>query len=113
MNFLTITAATWYMAGISVAVVFSILILLVLVLWIFSMVASEVASHASHSHSASKVQKPLAAGVHADEAEDEHVAAVATAVYLYLNSAHDEESGVLTIDNSQSSGWHIVLNPRF
>ena len=47
-----------------------------------------------------------------DAAEGDDLVVVATALYLYLNSAHDEESGVLTIKNNQSSNWHAVLNPR-
>ena len=44
------------------------------------------------------------------EGYEEDMAAVATAVYLYLNSAHDEESGVLTIQNDERSLWHAELN---
>ena len=54
----------------------------------------------------------LAPGKHADAADGDDLVVVATALYLYLNSAHDEESGVLTIKNSQPSNWHAVLNPR-
>ena len=39
-------------------------------------------------------------------------AAVATAVYLYLNGRHDEESGVLTIHVNDHSLWHEELNDR-
>jgi hypothetical protein len=44
------------------------------------------------------------------EGYEEDMVAVATAVYLYLNSAHDEESGVLTIQNDEHSLWHAELN---
>ena len=40
MNFLTITTDTWMMAGFSIAVVLGILVLLVVVLKIFSAIAS-------------------------------------------------------------------------
>lgn len=81
------------MAGMSVGVVFLILVLLVLVLQVFSMVAA---------------RSPQTE--HEDVAADE--AAVATAVYLYLSSHHDEESGLLTIHVNEHSGWHEELNDR-
>lgn len=101
-----ITTATWYLAGISVAVVFSILIVLVLVLYIFSYIAK---SSTTQTHP--DAPKPLAPGMHMDQA-GEDLAIVATAVYLYLNSAQDEESGVITIADTQNPGWHAVINPR-
>lgn len=107
---LTITSATWYMAGISVAVVFAILVVLVLVLNLFSIIAKYSEEHVHYHHEDAPV---LAPGEHHDAAVDDDAVVVATAVYLYLNSAQDEESGVITIDNTQPSAWHAVLNPRF
>lgn len=94
----------WTMAGISVGVVFSILVVLVLVLMVFSAVAQSnkvkpVAAVTPAPKSASK-------GSAADEA------AVAMAVYLYMNGRHDEESGVLTIHVNEHSLWHEELNDR-
>lgn len=105
MTILTITPDTWYLAGISVAVVFAILVALVLVLVVFSVIAKS----AEHHHE----EKPLPAGSHVDAAQDDELAVVATAIYLYLNSAQDEESGVITVRNNPNPGWHAVLNPRF
>ena len=90
------------MAGISVGVVFSILVVLVLVLTVFSAVAQ------------GKKVKPVAVAapksVSEGSAADE--AAVAMAVYLYMNGRHDEESGVLTIHVNEHSLWHEELNDR-
>ena len=66
----------------------------------------------ANKHQAEAKTPALAPGKHADAAEGDDLVVVATALYLYLNSAHDEESGVLTIKNNQSSNWHAVLNPR-
>ncbi|MBQ8050207.1 MAG: OadG family protein [Bacteroidaceae bacterium] len=95
----------WSMAGISVGVVFSILVLLVLILQVFSLVAAgkKVKPQAA---AAPVAPKSGAKGGDADEA------AVATAVYLYLNGRHDEESGILTIHVNEHSLWHEELNER-
>lgn len=45
------------------------------------------------------------------EASESDKAAVAVAVYLYMESLHDKESGVLTIKR-QPSRWDFELNPR-
>jgi Na+-transporting methylmalonyl-CoA/oxaloacetate decarboxylase gamma subunit len=109
MTILTITPEAWYIAGISPCVVFAILVLLVLVLVCFGYIAKRTTSHQPDG-----IKAPaLAPGKHADAADGDDLVVVATALYLYLNSAHDEESGVLTIKNAQSSNWHAVLNPRF
>lgn len=103
---LTNWADRWYLAGISVATVFVILIVLVIVLQVFSMVAKSAskAPKAAVAPTATKAA-PLAG------ASEEEKAAVAVALYLYMNNAHDEESGKLTIAQAPSQ-WHAVLNPR-
>ena len=107
MTVLTITPAAWYIAGISVCVVFAILVVLVVVLNVFGAVSKRTNAH----HAAPKTPA-LAPGKHTDAAEGDNLAVVATAIYLYFNSGHDEESGVITINNAQPSNWHAVLNPR-
>lgn len=107
MTLLTVTSTAWYMAGVCVGVVFAILVVLVLVLVIFGYVAKR-----ANTHQTAPVAPALAPGKHADAADGDDLVVVATALYLYLNSAHDEESGVLTIKNAQPSNWHAVLNPR-
>ncbi len=113
MQFLAITSETWAIAGISVSVVFGILVLLVLVLYIFSWLSSLHTIERDHKElDVPKAPKqPLAAGKPADDAEDENLAAVAVAVHLYLSRAHDDESGKLTIKQT-ATNWGPVLNPR-
>ena len=36
--------------------------------------------------------------------------AIATALYLHMENAHDEESGVLTIHMDEHPAWHAELN---
>lgn len=111
---LTITESTWMMAGVSIAVVFIILVLLVGVLHIFSVIAAK----APHTKGPKKItvpsapEEPLLPGKPSDDAEDERLAAVAVAIHLHLSRAHDDESGVITIQPT-ASPWHAVLNPRF
>lgn len=114
MTFLAITNQTWEMAGISIGVVFGILVLLVFVLYIFSWVNSlfSIKRTPRVLDVNEAPEKPLAAGKPADNAEDENLAAVAVAVHLFLSRAHDDESGVLTITHGESAGWHAELNPR-
>lgn len=109
---MTVLSVNWgvafTLAGISVCVVFAILVILVFVLQIFSMVAKG----ASKAPKTAKAAAPAAAkAAPVADASEADMAAVATALYLYMNNAHDEESGVLTIANT-TSAWHSVLNPR-
>ncbi len=94
----------WMLAGISIATVFVILILLVGVLQLFGWFAKQ---------SLPKVKAVPKANA-ATSAEEDDLAAVATALYLYQNEAHDEESGVLTIQSPHTyhSDWHGELNQR-
>ena len=96
----------WTMAGISVGVVFTILILLVCVLVVFSLVARGNKEKTAVAQVAAVGSKSEQKGSKADEA------AVAMAVYLYMNGRHDDESGVLTIHVNEHSLWHEELNER-
>ena len=107
MTVLTVTSGSWYISGYSIGVVFAILIVLVLVLCLFSFIAKR-----ANTHQVEAKTPALAPGKHTDAADGDDLVVVATAIYLYLNSAHDEESGILTIKNAQPSNWHTVLNPR-
>lgn len=108
---LEVTLTSWadrcYLAGISVATVFVILIILVFVLQVFNLVAKG-ANKAPKAAAPAPVANKVAPVV---DASEEEKAAVAIALYLYMNNAHDEESGVLTIAPNQSA-WGAVLNPR-
>ena len=108
MNILSVTAQTWELAGISVGVVFSILIALVAILGIFTIVAKKTKAKVVEVKSDINTSKQAKAF---SEASEQDKAALAVAVYLYFNDDHDHESGVLTINNAPSN-WGKVLNPR-
>jgi len=100
----------WMLAGISVCTVFVILIILVLVLQVFSMLTEGPNKSAKSQPAAAVSAVPNTASL--ATASEEEKAAVATALYLYFNNSHDEESGILTIAQNPNSAWHAVLNPR-
>lgn len=106
MTILTINWSTvWLMTGLGIGTVFCILILLVLVLQIFTAVAPKTTSKIKAG--AVAVKEKIAEDEIAQNSEH---AAVATAVYLYLQSQHDEESGTLTIHHTDHPAWHSELN---
>ncbi len=107
MNILSVTIQTWELAGISVGVVFVILLALVLVLGIFTAVAKKTTAKVVEVKSDIVTNKQAKAF---SEASEQDKAALAVAVYLYFNDDHDHESGVLTINNAPSH-WGQVLNP--
>lgn len=109
MNLLEISLATLELAGVSVLVVFAILIALVGILSIFTAVAKKTKVHVKEKKAASEAQKQVKAF---EEASEQDRAAVAVALYLYYNDDHDHESGVLTL-NQTPSAWGPTLNPRF
>lgn len=108
MNILSVTVQTWQLAGISVGVVFAILVALVLVLGIFTAVAKNTKAKVVEVKSDITTNKQAKAFA---EASEQDKAALAVAVYLYFHDDHDHESGVLTINNAPSN-WGKVLNPR-
>ena len=96
------------MAGISVLVVFSILLILVLILGIFTAIAKKTTAKVK------AVKSTLDSSLEAksfEKASDEEKAAVATALYLYFNERDNRESRVLTIV-PYPSAWGATLNPR-
>ncbi len=108
MNFLAVTLQTWSLAGISIAVVFSILVVLVWILNIFTLVATKTATKArsvKSTYESNKQTKTFA------QASDEDKAAVAVALYLYEQEQRNRESRVLTITH-RSEAWSAELNPR-
>ncbi len=108
MNIIAITSAAWQLAGLSIMVVFAILLVLVLVLGIFSWMVNASAPKA-------KVVKPTyadkAKAKAFDQASEEDKAAVAVALYLYQQDEMSLESNVLTITH-KSEAWSAELNPR-
>ncbi len=92
MNLLTVTSGTWTITLIGWAIVFVALVILVV---IFSYVPR---IHAFFTKQKLRRQGEL------DEDEmgignvtGEENAAIAMAIYMYLNEQHDEESGIITI----------------
>lgn len=108
MNLLTITGVTWQMAGICVAVVFCILVVLVWILNIFTLVAKKTANKARSVKSTYESNKQTKNFEHAS---NEDKAAVAMAIYLYEQEQKNLESRVLTITH-KCSAWSAQLNPR-
>ena len=94
------------MAGIGPGVVFLILLLLVCILLVFGYVTQGKKVTPVAASQSVNVKKSVPKASAADEA------AVAMAVYLYMNGRHDEESGVLTIHVNEHSLWHEELNER-
>lgn len=97
----------WLMTGMGIGVVFAILVLLVLILQVFNVVFADLEKKPAPAKSISKDDgepHPHTVEYNAD------MAAVATTLYLYMNNAHDEESGVLTIHLDEHTAWHAQLN---
>ena len=106
-------AQAWSIAGISVGVVFTILCLLVLVLYIFSAVAAGKTAKAAVEAkpkvlTGAEFVKSKQASI--ADASDIDKVAIATAIYLYTANQHDEESGLLTIHHTEHTAWHAELN---
>ena len=96
-----ILAVNWGNAAIvtlfSIALVFTVLILLIYILKLFGVVFAEKKSAAATTVATAK----------SDEISDEEVAAIAMAVNLFFNR-HDEESDVLTFrQNHDVSAWQV------
>ena len=109
MRLLSITdPQIWLLAGISVLVVFSILLILVLILGIFTAIAKKTTAKVKTVKSI--IETSLEAKSF-EKASDEDKAAVAMALYLYFNERDNRESRVLTIV-PYPSAWGATLNPR-
>ena len=109
MRLLSITdPQIWLLAGVSILVVFAILVILVLILGIFTAVAKKT------TEKAKAVKNTLVDREQAktfEKASEEDKAAVATALYLYFEEMDNRESRVLTIV-PYPSAWGATLNPR-
>lgn len=89
------------MTGIGIGVVFAILVLLVLILQLFNYVSSK----SSAPVKAAATQTSSAP----ENTSDGERAAIATALYLYFNEAHDEESYTLPYRHNEHSAWNSEL----
>lgn len=108
MNILAITIESWQLAGVSVGVVFGILVALVFILEIFTLVAKKSESRASavkKTSTQNAQEKSLA------DASEKDKAAVAMALYLYTEEELSTEISVLTITYHEHA-WSAELNPR-
>lgn len=106
MTVATNWTTAWLMTGMGIGVVFCILILLVLVLHIFSLVSVQNSTPATKA----VAPKQKAVTTVEEDASDRRAVAIATALYLYMQDAHDEESGILTIHLDEHPAWHAQLN---
>ncbi len=98
-------STVWLMTGLGIGTVFVILIVLFYVLSVFSSVTRKTRDKVMTGVEAVKnvVEKE-------DIAENTRNAAIATAVYLYMQGRHDEESGIITIHHPDHPLWHAELN---
>lgn len=110
MQFLSIADLDiWKLAGMSILVVFAILLILVLVLGIFTAVAKKTTAkvhNVKEIHQENKQAKTL-------EKSELDQAAVAMALHLYFTEKENRESRVLTITPTPNSAWGAQLNPRY
>jgi len=100
-------ADAWSRTGMGFSVVFCVLLLLVFVLIVFGVVSR--LSGKNKSAQVAQVAQPIVSTA-AVSASDADKAAIATALYLYFQNVHDEESGVITIQHNEHSAWHHELN---
>ncbi len=98
-------STVWLMTGLGIGTVFVILIVLFCVLSVFSSVTRKTRDKVLTGVEAVKnvVEKE-------EIAENITNAAIATAVYLYMQGRHDEESGIITIHHPDHPLWHAELN---
>lgn len=101
-------STVWLMTGLGIGTVFVILIVLFAVLSVFSKVTRKTRDKVLTGVEAVKnvVEKE-------EIAESTRNAAIATAVYLYMQGRHDEESGIITIHHPDHPLWHAELNEHF
>ena len=96
------------MTGVGIGVVFSILLVLVLILQIFTLVARMTKAKVTEVKNDFSTKQQAKAF---EQASEQDKAAVAVALYLYYNDAHDHESGVLT-HTYNFHHWRRELNPQ-
>lgn len=108
MNFLAVTGWGWtevlWCSLISVALVFTVLVLLVGVMKLFGVVFAEKPKRKM----AAVETKPVSEG----QLHEEEIAAITAALKLYKSALHDRESEVLTILNVKRaySPWNSKIH---
>jgi len=109
MTLLSITdPQIWLLAGISIGVVFCILLILVLILGIFTAVAKKTTAKAKAVKTTLETKEQAKSF---EKASEQDKAAVAMALYLYFEEKDNRENRVLTIV-PYPSAWGAQLNPR-
>ena len=104
----------WAMTGIGFGVVFCVLLLLVFALFALGYAVSLIEGTAKKKAAPAPVQQVAqTTAPSAASASDADKAAIATALYLYYQNVHDEESDVITIKRDPNSHWHHELNKHF
>ena len=91
MNILDITTGTWTITLIGWGIVFAALVVLV---FIFTLVPR---IHVAMTERKLRKSGQLKENEKIENVSGEENAAIAMALYMYLNEQHDEESGVITI----------------
>ncbi|MBR6894265.1 MAG: OadG family protein [Bacteroidaceae bacterium] len=105
-------ADAWARTCMGFGVVFTVLLVLVFVLVAFGIFSrlsgnkTPKVAKVAEQPAAKPAVKPVASASDADKA------AIATALYLYFQNVHDEESNVITIHHTANSAWHHELNPH-
>ena len=106
-------ADAWARTGMGFGVVFSVLLILVFVLIVFGLFSRISGKKQAQAPQPAPLKAAPQAVAPAATASDADKAAIATALYLYFQNVHDEESNVITIQHNANSAWHRELNPRF
>ena len=96
----------WAMTGIGFGTVFVILLLLVLILGIFNVVAKKKSAAPAVSPKPALEKKDVTPLLQDVKGDSDDIAAVATALCLYFQEVHDEETYVLTIHHHEHTAWH-------
>lgn len=110
MQFLSIADPNiWSLAGMSILVVFVILLILVAVLGIFTMIAKKT----NRKVQAVKETRQENKQVKTLEKSELDQAAIAMALNLYFTEKENREARVLTIIPTPNSAWGAQLNPRY
>ena len=106
MTLLTDWGTAWLMTGMGIGIVFCILVILVLILNLMGRISASTTQISATQANTQTCNCGCAEG----KPSDDDLAAVATAVQMYLNDQHDLASGVLTW-HPHETAWHSELNP--
>ncbi len=89
-------------------VVFSVLIILVLVLKLFGLVFAEKQQKVDLEQASSHPtpENIIKGSQLSSDASEADMAAIATALHLYFNAAHDTESYTITIKHNHATAWN-------